>query len=277
MNTELTDILAGDGTIGSIGALLDSKDQANETLTQTNQGLTDSNGQLQQQHLSDVATMQQLSDQHTADELSMQQLEDKLNAALNQLAGIAGTVVYASLENTPWLVAGGTAANSNQTGSTAVATQGQTTTTSAFLKEAPAGPYADSYFFKKFAVDPSKTKYRYDLLFMFGTAADAAASQCIELDIQQCISGKVFNVGLQIDFADNAIRVWNRSSATPANTGGGNWVAIPGLTCPRWTAGQWMHVVFEAHRDANQIYVDAVTINGVRTVVNMTFLSPVLG
>lgn len=225
-----------------------------------------------------------LADEVAADEQTIQTLRTELSTTQAQLAVFLNTKVFDGLELTPWLVAGGTAANSGQTGSTAVATQAQPGTSSAWFNLAPAGPYANGYWFKKLGADPAKKNYEFEISFLFGTAADAQAANCVELDIQQVIAGVVFNTGLQFDFTENALRVWDRSKATPADPGAGDWVPT-GITCPRWTPGQWVRVVFETHRDDSHVYVDAITINGQRNVfggatnffLQPTFAAPKLG
>jgi hypothetical protein len=195
----------------------------------------------------------------TADD---QSLAVKLLAAQARLDALANTTVFDGLELTPWLLAPGTAANTGSTGSTAVATQSQSGIASASFALAPNGPYANGYWYKKHGVWPKKNTFTYELSFLFGTAGDSAASNCVELDIQQVISGLGFNPGWQFDFNENLLRVWNRS--------GKNWVTTKN-PCPRWTAGQWVHVLAENHRDGANVYHDAMTINGVRIPINMTF------
>lgn len=203
-------------------------------------------------------------------------LKDALKAAEDRLAAIASTVVFDDLELTPWLLAPGTSANSGQTGSTAVATQGLQGVTSAWFNLAPNGPYANGYWYRKLGADAKKSKYLYEIPFLFGSAADAAASNCIELDIQQVIAGRVFNTGLQFDFTENALRVWDRSSATPADTGKGDWVTT-GFPCPRWTPGQWVKVALATHRDDTHVYYDSIDVNGLHVQPTMVFAAPLLG
>jgi hypothetical protein len=173
----------------------------------------------------------------------------------HQLDAIVRPAVFDALEQSPWLLAPGTAANTGSTGSTAVATQGQPGVSCAWFKLAPNGPYADAYWYKKLGADPSKKKFKYELSFLFPTPADSNASQCVELDIQQVISGFGFNLGFQFDFAENLLRVWNRT--------GKAWVST-GKPCPRWTSGQWMRIIAECHRDEANVYHDAMTMNGNR-------------
>lgn len=215
-------------------------------------------------------TNQQLTAQQQADDAAIQTLQSSLTAANAHLAAIANTKVFDHLEMTPWLIAPGTAANTNETGSTASTSQAQTLppSTLPFLGLSPAGPYANAFFYKTLGADPSKTAYKYELQLFFASSTDAAASQCVELDIQQVIGGLVYNTGLQFNFVDNALRVWNRN--------GKAWVAT-GVASPRWTAGKWMSVTFETHRDAVNVYVDAITVNGIRIPSALSFTAPNLG
>jgi hypothetical protein len=176
--------------------------------------------------------------------------------------------IFERLESETWLLAPGTAANTGSTGSTAVATQGTPGINCAWSRLAPNGPYADAYFYLKKGPLPQKTTFKYELSLMFPLIADASASQCIELDIQQVIGGMVYNMGLQWNFQGNQLRVWNRS--------GKAWVAT-GQPCPRWTPGKWMRAALETHRDATTVYHDALTINGTRIALGQSFPSVQLG
>jgi hypothetical protein len=189
----------------------------------------------------------------------------------HQLDALNSVVVYDHLERDTWLLAPGAAANTGATGSLATATQAPPTTSTAWLKLAPHGPYANAYWYEKKTPDAAKTKFQMEVSFMFGSAADAAASQAIELDIQQVISRTVFNAGLQFNFQSNQVRVWNRYAKEHGLPD--PWRAVPGMVCPQWPAGQWMRVVFGAHRDSNSVHYDPVTVNGVTTAINLSFSS----
>lgn len=210
-----------------------------------------------------------LEGQLAAADSSMQALRDSLAAAQAKLDAIANTSVFDDLEFSPWLLAPGTAANTGSTGNTTVATQAQPGINSAWFNSIPGGPFANAYWYKKLGADAKKTKYLYELAFMFATPADAAASQAVELDIQQVIAGVVYNTGLQFDFAENALRVWNRST--------GSWIPT-GRAAQRWSAGQWMSVAYETHRDGANVYMDSVTVNGTKMALSGTaFPAPKLG
>jgi hypothetical protein len=149
-----------------------------------------------------------------------------------------------------------------------VASQAQPGSNSAWLGIAPNGPWADAYFYKKNAIDASKNYFTLELFAFFADAAASGASNCVELDIQQVISNAGFNVGLQFNFGGNQLRVWSRNDK--------QWVAT-GQACPRWIAGQWNHIVFEAHRTTSAVYHDALTLNGTRIPLGQSFPAPNLG
>lgn len=205
----------------------------------------------------------------------LQPVEDLLNNQAQKILLLQtaidlanSTVVYDHLERDTWLLAPGAAANTGATGSLAKATQGLPGVNSAWLRLEPHGPYADAYWYEKKAVDPTKKHFRYETSFLFGGSGDAAASQAIELDVQQVIAGLVFNSGLQFDFAENQIRVWNRYAK---EHGLPNPWQYAGLPCPRWTPNQWISVIYESHRDDKTVFHDAITINGVRTGLKLSF------
>ena len=211
-----------------------------------------------------IAQNASLNTQNTA-------LQAEVTALQNQANSVTS---FPALETTPWLLAPGASANTGSAGSLATATQAQPSSSCAWFNIAPLGAYADAYWYKTLGANPSKTTYTYQLSFMFNTAADAAASQCVELDIQQCIGGVVYNNGWQFDFQSNQVRVWDRDAKEKGLPN--PWVATV-LACPRWTAGKWMNIFVENHRDSTTVYADAITINGVRTPINMSFPAPTLG
>ncbi len=187
----------------------------------------------------------------------------------HQLDAINSVVVYDHLERDTWLLAPGASANTGSTGSLATATQAPPGVSSAWLRLAPHGPYANAYWYEKKTPDAAKTKYQLEVSFLFGSTADATASQAVELDIQQVINGTVYNTGLQFDFQSNQVRVWNRYAKE--NNLPDPWHAVPGMLCPRWPAGQWVRITFSAHRDMAGVYYDPVIVNGVTTAIGLSF------
>lgn len=204
----------------------------------------------------------------TATSLSDQLAQKDQAIALLQQRVSPPTTIFDHLEFDTWLLAPGTAANTGSTGNTAVATQGTPGVNSAWFKLQPNGPYADAYWYRQLGPDAAKKTFKYEVSLMLPAVGDAAVSQAIELDIQQCIGGVVYNTGLQWDFAENLLRIWNRN--------GKAWVST-GQPCPRWAPGMWMRAILETHRDANAVYYDAITQNWNRIVLGQSFPAPHLG
>lgn len=227
--------------VDTITALLSAKESTISTLTGQNSTLTTEN----------------------------QTLASEVVALQSQLDALNGSGVFGGLEQTAWLVASGAAADTGATGNVPVASQSQPSTTTAWFAIDPqTKAYANAYFYKKLGADASKTSFKYALRLMCATAAECAASQAVELDVQQVIGGVVYNTGAQWDFADGQFRVWNRS--------GHAWVAT-GIVATRWTPGQWMSVVLETHRTDTTVVYDAITVNGVRTALTQSYPAPNLG
>ena len=235
----------------------------NDVLTQfvsSDQAILDSIRQLDSDNSSLAAANSSLSSQNSS-------LQSQLSSLQSQLSALQNITVFDHLEYGEWLLAGGTAANSGATGNTAVATQTQPGVQSASFSLSPNGSFANAYWFKRLGARPEKKSFKYELSILMPSPTDAAASQAVEFEWQQVISHKVFNIGWQFDFAQNVFRVWNR---TLHGTGKEPWIATP-LTSPRWTAGSWANVAVEGHRDDGGVFYDTVTINGVRTVLNISF------
>jgi hypothetical protein len=160
--------------------------------------------------------------------------------------------IFDGLELTPWTLALGTAANSAGVQSVAHSSEGQPGIECAFMALAPVGSYANAYRYKMLGADPNKTKFAFSASFLFGSQADADACQALEMDLQQVLmGGRVFNFGWQFDFADSAIRVWDRTKAPQ-----GEWLtAVHGL--PRFKPGVWYRIQARGERSQNSIlYAD---------------------
>lgn len=161
---------------------------------------------------------------------------------------------FGNLERTPWKLATGALADSDIShGNIPVAAQTQPLIECASFGIAPKGQsFANAYWYKELGADARKTHFVYEVAFLFPTIADTQACQALELDLQQTVSGVTFNWGLQFDFADNQVRVWDRGQKKWEPTG---------MNCPRWPAMAWMDVSLRGHRDSNKLFYDLLTIN----------------
>lgn len=213
-----------------------------------------------------------LNTQDAQDSLLASQLSDaqtQITSLQNQLAGVpVRPVVFEDLETTPWLIAGGTVANTGAAGNSADSVQTQPGVTSASFKLIPAGSYADKYWYKQLGPHPTLTRFEQHASFLFPAASDANVSQAVETDLQQCINGVVYNFGTQCDFAEGSFRIWNRSA--------GAWVSIIPLTRP--ASGTWMNIVLNCHRDGSAVFYDSISINGTTvSFAPVSFPAPTLG
>lgn len=211
-------------------------------------------------------------------ENAMKPVNDLLNSQADQITALNNLVtktslqmpmVFEDLECSPWLIAGGAAANSGSTGPVAGGDQAQPTQTCANFGLFPTGPFANKYFYKTLGAHSEVLRYRQEGSFMLPETLDTQRSQAIEFDLQQCISGVVFNMGWQFDFAQNQLRYWDRGHKT--------WVST-GQSFSRLTPGKWISCVFDMHRDAASIFYDRAFINGVAANIQpASMIAPKLG
>ena len=179
--------------------------------------------------------------------------------------------IWTGLELTPWLVAAGAAADTGAAGNVPVASQGTVSEGTAYVEIDPRGkPYANSYFYKQLGANNALDTYDYLLRMMIATADECAAAQAIELDIQQCIGGVVYNTGLQFDFQANQIRVWSRHAK---ETGDPNPWKPTGQPCPRWLPEVWFNIDLKTHRTATAVVYDMIDLQP----STLTFPAPKLG
>lgn len=205
---------------------------------------------------------------------SIQQMDSDLSSAQAQVFSLQqqvlslSSLVFDHLENSPWLVAGGTAANTGSVGNTADSSQSQPSALSASFSIKPNGPYADKYWYKQFGPHPEVVSFVQEGSFLFPTLTDSNSSQAVEFDLQQVIKGKVFNMGWQFDYAEGLLRYWNRSV--------GDWEPT-GVALTRQAPGTWVQCSFSTHRDSSAIYYDSATINGVvQPIKQISFPAPLM-
>lgn len=186
--------------------------------------------------------------------------KDKLAADLAQLQA---TLIYRDLEYSLWSM------NSDKVvGGSGLGTKDQKIADSthpwAELSIKPDAPipvaqggtgdnYFDCYYTKVFKPQPQVKNYRLQTTWKFPTAADAAASQCLEMEARQVVNGLMFIVACQLQFSGGALRYWDSVK---------KWTAS-GTKQPRLVAGQPCTVILEGHRDDLNVYHDQITVNGV--------------
>jgi hypothetical protein len=121
-------------------------------------------------------------------------------------------------------------------------------------------PYSDALWWKQLGADNSATNFKYDVDFYLTTPQYA---QALEFDVNQSNGVTKFIFGTQCNIKNGAVwDVWD--------TAGAKWLhtAVP---CGVPAANTWHHLTWEFKRNATQATFVAVTLDGVRHSVNMTF------
>ena len=198
------------------------------------------------------------------------QLANKKAADLQAQLDNSAPIVFDLLERSAWLIASGTAANTNAVGNTATSQQTLPGLNYATRTIIPDGSYADKYWFKQLGANKDVRRFKYQGSYLFPSMADAYNSQAVEVDFDKAddIALPVYNCGAQFDFAENMFRVWNKSI--------GSWVPT-GLTMPRYAYATWVDFEMNFHHDNDAVYYDSLKINGSNLVIpSLIFPAPLL-
>jgi Big-like domain-containing protein len=101
---------------------------------------------------------------------------------------------------------------------------------------------------------------RYDLDFYIDSVSNG---QALEFDVNQTVGGSRYIFGTECDFRGSGTwRVWNAPNATWASTG---------VPCPVPGTNIWHHLTWEFQRGGGQTHFIAVTLDGNRHDVGMSF------
>lgn len=121
-------------------------------------------------------------------------------------------------------------------------------------------PYSNALWWKELT-PTSASNFQYDVDYY---VANPGAPQSLEFDVNQVINGYRFIFGTECDMRyTGTIRVWDTLN------GGWNSTGIP---CPAPVANAWNHISWQFQRtSAGQAAFVAVTLNGVRHAVNMSY------
>ena len=172
------------------------------------------------------------------------------------------------IEEAPWLTCGN-CGNNGATGPTAaysdtlgIATPSEDGSATQFTLAATV-PFTNGYFYQKHT--PINTQiaaltYEFDLYIPTGSES---LPQAIEFECQQVLNGWVYNFSWQALYTGNVWRIFDYGLK--------QWDAT-GVALTHFTPGTWHHIMAEYHNDANAHTVihDALTVDGVRTPVNIT-------
>ncbi len=124
-------------------------------------------------------------------------------------------------------------------------------------------PYTNGYFYQSHTPVTTQINaltYEFDIYIPAGSEN---LPQGIEFECQQILNGWVYNFSWQALYPGNQWRIFDYGLKC--------WDAT-GISLTRFTPGAWHHIVAEYHNDtaAHTVLHDALTVDGVRTPVNIT-------
>jgi hypothetical protein len=123
-------------------------------------------------------------------------------------------------------------------------------------------PYSDAIWWKQLGAQNNATNFQYDLDFFL---TNPELAEALEFDVNQSIGSRKFIYATQCNIKSGAVwDVWD---------GGANVWRSTGIPCPMPSANQWHHLTWELSRDSAYTHFVAVTLDGVRHVVNFAFPS----
>ena len=122
-------------------------------------------------------------------------------------------------------------------------------------------PYANAYWFLRNTAPTTGLKSLVYDFYIYVPQTYASAPQAIEFECQHTVNGYAHNFAWQADYARKQWRIFDYINHL--------WIATP-VPFASFTPGTWHHVVAEYHENGTDTIHDALSIDGVRTVVNIT-------
>lgn len=180
----------------------------------------------------------------------------------------SSATVIDRVEEAAWLTCGN-CGNDGGTGSTAayfdtrgIAAPSEDGSSTQFTIAATV-PYTNGYFYQSHTPVTRQINaltYEFDIYIPAGSEN---LPQGIEFECQQILNGWVYNFSWQALYAGNQWRIFDYGLK--------RWDATA-ISLTRFTPGAWHHIVAEYHNDtaAHTVLHDALTVDGVRTPVNIT-------
>jgi hypothetical protein len=178
------------------------------------------------------------------------------------------STVIARVEESPWLTCGA-CGNNGATGPVAsysdtlgIASPSEDGSATQFSIAATV-PFTNGYFYQQHTpvtAPMTALTYEFDLYIPTGSQN---LPQAIEFECQQILGGYVYNFSWQALYPGNTWRIFDYGTS--------QWNAT-GILLTRFTPGTWHHILAEYHNDttAHTVIHDALTVDGVRTPVNIT-------
>lgn len=130
---------------------------------------------------------------------------------------------------------------------------------SAEYKISGSAPYGAALWWKQLGADSSAHNFQYDVYYYL---KNPTASQALEFDVNQSLSGHRFVFGTQCNIAAHTYDVWSVST---------RWIHT-GIACSVPKAYVWNHITLEFQRtSSNKVMFVSVSINGSKHYINRTF------
>lgn len=179
----------------------------------------------------------------------------------------SGATVIDNIQQNNWLTCGacgndgGTGPIANYSATTGISSPSEDGMSTQFSIAASV-PFTNGYFYQlhnaandHFAL----LTYEFDL---FVPSGSENAPQAIEFQCQQQLDGWIYNFAWQADYAHGIWRIFNYGTQ--------QWEPS-GLSLQAFSPGTWHHVMAEYHNDtsSHSVFHDALTVDGVRTPVNI--------
>lgn len=119
-------------------------------------------------------------------------------------------------------------------------------------------PYSNALWYKGLGSPGSARHFIFDTYFYL---TNPSAAEALEFDINVAYNGRYYVFGNQCNpLSTHTWDTWNQIT--------GRWVST-GISCPKFTAFKWNHVVIEVERTtSNQLHFVSVTYNGTKHYVN---------
>lgn len=121
-------------------------------------------------------------------------------------------------------------------------------------------PYSDALWWKQLGGNNTVKNFKYDVDFYLTTPQFA---QALEFDVNQSNGANKFIFGTQCDIRGSG--AWDVWTGT-----GGHWLST-GIPCPAPAAFMWHHLTWEFQRTDTQTTFVALTLDGVKHYVNLSF------
>jgi hypothetical protein len=120
--------------------------------------------------------------------------------------------------------------------------------------------YKNAYWYIQQSAPAAPVKYLKYEFDLYIPKAYASAPQAIEFECQQKVNGYKYNFAWQANYPGHSWRIFDFVNR--------KWDAS-GLRFDGFTPDTWHHIVAEYHTEGTSVYHDALTVDGVRKVVNI--------